>query len=67
MLVRLLALLPFLGILIGVQFVNRVTPMVFGMPLVLAWIVGWVILTAFIMGVIYACDPANRESDEGQA
>jgi xanthosine utilization system XapX-like protein len=58
--VRWLAVLPFIGILIGVPFVNRVEPLVFGMPLVLAWIVLWVLLTAAIMGLIYAVDPANR-------
>jgi xanthosine utilization system XapX-like protein len=57
---RLLALLPFVGILVGVAFVNHVEPLVFGMPFVLAWIVGWIILSAVIMGIIYALDPSNR-------
>ena len=63
--VRWLALLPFFGILVGIEFVNRVTPLVFGMPLVLAWVVGWVVLSAVIMGIIYLCDPANRDSATG--
>jgi hypothetical protein len=58
---RLLAALPFIGILLGVPFVNRVEPLVLGMPFVLAWIVLWVVLGAVIMAVIYAFDPANRE------
>lgn len=61
--VRWLALLPFLGIVVGAAFVNRVTPLVFGMPLALAWQVAWVVLTAVVMGIIYLCDPANREPD----
>lgn len=64
---RLLAALPFIGILLGVPFVNRTEPLVFGMPLVLAWIVLWVVLTAAIMGLIYKLDPTNRlplETDE---
>ena len=64
--VRWLALLPFLGIVVGAAFVNRVTPLVFGMPLALAWQVAWVVLTAVIMGIIYLCDPANREPDSAQ-
>ena len=59
--VRWLAVLPFLGILIGVPLLNRVEPMVLGMPLVLAWIVLWIVLTALIMTIIYRCDPANRD------
>jgi len=57
---RLLAALPFIGILLGVPFVNRTEPLVLGMPLVLAWIVMWVVLTSVIMGVVYLLDPANR-------
>ncbi|WP_233868236.1 DUF3311 domain-containing protein [Paraburkholderia adhaesiva] len=60
---RLLAALPFVGILLGVPFVNRVEPLVLGMPLVLAWIVMWVVLTSVIMTVIYRRDPANRPSE----
>src|SRR4051812_11085725 len=58
--VRWLAVLPFLGILVGVPLLNQVEPMVLGMPLVLAWVVLWIILTAGIMTIIYMCDPANR-------
>lgn len=60
MLLRVLAALPFIGILIGVAFVNRVEPLIFGMPFVLAWIVMWVVLSAIIMAIIYRLDPTNR-------
>ncbi|MGN6318388.1 DUF3311 domain-containing protein [Trinickia sp.] len=60
MVLRLLAVLPFIGILLGVPFVNRVEPLVFGMPLVLAWIVFWVVMSAAIMALVYRLDPANR-------
>lgn len=60
MVLRLLAALPFIGILLGVPFVNSVEPLVLGMPLVLAWIVAWVVLTAIIMAIVYWLDPANR-------
>ncbi|HEY3598544.1 MAG TPA: DUF3311 domain-containing protein [Paraburkholderia sp.] len=66
---RLLAVLPFIGILLGVPFVNRVEPLVLGMPLVLAWIVLWVVLSAAIMAIIYRLDPANRQpaAEAGEA
>jgi Protein of unknown function (DUF3311) len=60
-LIKWLALLPFIGMLGGVFFVNQVTPLVFGLPLLLAWIVLWVLLTSAIMAVVYLADPANRE------
>jgi hypothetical protein len=59
--IRLLALAPFLAMLVGPFFVNRVTPYVFGMPFLLAWLVAWIVLTAAIMAVIYSFDPANRD------
>ncbi|MGD0564725.1 MAG: DUF3311 domain-containing protein [Roseiarcus sp.] len=63
--VRWLAILPVLGILIGTAFVNQVEPLVFGLPLVLAWIVGWVVVGAVLMAIIYALDPINAEPDSG--
>ncbi len=65
--VKWLAVLPFLGILVGVPLLNQVQPLVLGMPLILAWIVMWIVLTAVIMGIIYLCDPANRDSAEPRA
>lgn len=60
-----LAALPFLGILGGIFFANRVEPYVLGMPFILFWIVLWVVLTSAIMGVVYRLDPANKEDETG--
>ena len=62
MFLRFLAALPFIGILPGIPFVNRVEPLVLGMPLVLGWIVLWVVLISVIMAVIYRLDPTNRQT-----
>ncbi|MDQ4126928.1 MAG: DUF3311 domain-containing protein [Actinomycetota bacterium] len=61
---HVLAALPFLGILVGVAFANRVEPFVLGMPFILFWIVAWVLLTSVIMAVVYRLDPSNREDAE---
>ncbi|REG49972.1 uncharacterized protein DUF3311 [Paraburkholderia sp. BL6669N2] len=61
MLLRVLAALPFIGILLGVPFVNRVEPLMLGMPFVLAWIVMWVVLSSIIMAIVYRLDPSNRQ------
>jgi hypothetical protein len=48
-------------LLVGPFFLNRVTPFVFGMPLLLAWLVAWIVISAAIMAVIFRFDPDNRE------
>ncbi len=58
-LARWLVALPVLGILVGIAFVNQVEPLVLGMPLVLAWIVGWVVVGAAAMALVYETDPLN--------
>ncbi len=63
---RLLAALPFIGILLGVPFVNHTEPLILGMPLVLAWIVLWVVLTSAIMAIVYRLDPVNRTAVDPQ-
>lgn len=64
-LIYLLAALPFLGILGGIFFANRVEPFILGMPFILFWIVLWVVLTSGIMAVVYVLDPANKEDEAG--
>ena len=60
----LLAALPFLGLLGGIPFANRVTPFVLGLPFILFWIVLWVVITSVIMWVIYSMDPRNRAGEK---
>jgi hypothetical protein len=58
--IKALAVLPFLGILVGAPLLNSVTPFVLGLPLLLAWLLLWILLTSAIMAAIYFADPANR-------
>jgi hypothetical protein len=62
--VYLLAALPFIGLLGGIPFANRVTPFVLGLPFILFWIVLWVVISSVIMWVIYAMDPRNRVGEK---
>jgi hypothetical protein len=58
---RWAAVLPFVAMIVGPFFANRVTPYILGLPFLLAWIVASVGLTVGIMTVIFRLDPANRE------
>lgn len=55
---RLLAVAPVVAIVGAPWFANRIEPRVFGVPFLLAWIVGWVLMTSLIMTYIWARDRA---------
>jgi hypothetical protein len=60
-LIKVLAAMPFIGLLFGIYFANRVTPYLFGMPFILSYCVIWVVLTSVLLLVIYLIDPKNKE------
>jgi len=43
--------------------INQATPLILGLPLLLAWLLLWIIATSGIMAVIYLADPANQTPD----
>jgi hypothetical protein len=55
-LIHALSALPFIGILAGIFFANRVEPFVLGLPFALFWVTLWVVLTALIMAIVYRLD-----------
>ena len=59
-----LAVLPFLGMLVAIPAVNRVKPLVLGLPFLLFWVVLWVVLTSVIMTVIFLTDPINKRGSD---
>jgi xanthosine utilization system XapX-like protein len=59
-LTKLLAMVPFVGILVGVVWFNQATPIILGLPLVLAWLVLCTVASSAVLAVIYLIDPANR-------
>jgi hypothetical protein len=61
---HLLAALPIVALLGAPYFANRVEPRVFGLPFLLAWCVGAVLLTSATMAVIHRLD-RNVHDGEG--
>ncbi|WAH38815.1 DUF3311 domain-containing protein [Alicyclobacillus dauci] len=61
--IRWLTLVPLIGLLIGVIFANRATPIVLGMPFLFFYVVLWLILTSVCMAIVYKFDPTNRKED----
>ncbi|OIK15492.1 hypothetical protein BIV60_09510 [Bacillus sp. MUM 116] len=62
--INILAIIPFIGLLGGIPFVNKVNPYILGLPFFLFWIVLWVVITSGILAVIFKLDPRNRRGNE---
>jgi len=58
------ASIPVLALIVALPFVNRVEPVVLGLPFLLFWILGWVLATPVLLGVAYLI---ARRADEGDA
>lgn len=56
----LLVIIPFIGMLGGAIFANKVTPYVLGLPFLLFWILLWIVLSSATMGIIYKLDSMNK-------
>ncbi|MCK8100192.1 hypothetical protein C7B63_04220 [Bacillus halotolerans] len=62
-LIHILAALPFIGLLLGIPFANKVTPYLFGMPFILAYVVMWALLTSVLMAIVYVLDKENKREE----
>jgi hypothetical protein len=51
------ALVPALALVAGLPFVNRLEPVVLGLPFLLFWILGWVLLTPAFLAAAYVLHP----------
>lgn len=60
---HLLALLPVAALLGAPYVANRTTPLILGLPFLLAWTVGAVLLTAGTMALIYRLDRRDGAHD----
>jgi hypothetical protein len=60
-----LAFTPALALVAGLPFVNRIEPVLLGLPFLLAWILGWVLATPLFLAAAYAL--ARRDSGEGHS
>lgn len=47
------AIAPVLVLVVGLPFVNHLEPVLFGLPFLLVWIVGWVAATPLFLAAAY--------------
>ena len=55
-----IALLPVLALTAAIPLVNRLEPYILGLPFLLAWIVGWIILTPVCMFAVHRLHQRHR-------
>ncbi|SAK85789.1 hypothetical protein AWB79_05978 [Caballeronia hypogeia] len=58
--IHTLVVLPPAFVLLGPFFLNRVTPFVLGMPFLLAWLAGTLVITSIVMALICHSDSKHR-------
>lgn len=49
----ILGAIPFITLVFALPLVNRIEPVILGLPFLLFWILSWVILTPFILFLAY--------------
>ncbi len=62
----LLAAIPFIALVFMLPFVNRIEPVVLGLPFLLFWIVGWIFLTPFILLSAYLLQRKFNAPEDGE-
>ena len=61
----ILGTIPFITLVFALPLVNRIKPMILGLPFMLFWILTWVILTPLILFVAYTLEKKFNIPEEG--
>jgi len=62
----ILETIPFITLVFALPLVNRIKPMILGLPFMLFWILTWVILTPLILFVAYTLEKKFNIPEEGE-
>jgi hypothetical protein len=57
---------PFLTLVLALPLVNRLDPVILGLPFLLFWILSWVILTPPLLFAAYLCERKFNKNEEGE-
>ncbi len=58
---------PFIMLVLALPLVNRIEPVIFGLPFLLFWILTWVMLTPPILFAAYLCEKRFNKNAEGES
>ncbi len=62
----LLGAVPFITLVFALPLVNRIYPIILGLPFILFWILSWVILTPFILFLAYRVEKKFNPPQGGE-
>jgi len=61
----ILGAIPFVTLVFALPLVNRIKPVILGLPFILFWILCWVILTPLILFIAYILERRiNKDGEE---
>jgi hypothetical protein len=61
----ILGAIPFVALVFALPLVNRIEPIILGLPFILFWILSWVILTPLILFIAYILERRiNKDGEE---
>lgn len=63
----ILGAVPFLTLVFALPFVNRINPVILGLPFILFWILLWVALTPLILLVAYRIEKRFNAPGDGDS
>jgi hypothetical protein len=63
----LFAAIPFVTLVFALPLVNRLEPVILGLPFLLFWILLWVVLTPPVLFAAYLCEKKFDQSDKGES
>jgi hypothetical protein len=62
----LFATIPFITLVFALPLVNRLEPVILGLPFLLFWILFWVIMTPPLLFVAYLCEKRFNKAEKGE-
>lgn len=63
----LFAAVPFITLVLALPLVNKLEPVILGLPFLLFWILTWVVLTPPILFAAYICEKKFNKTEEGES
>jgi hypothetical protein len=62
----ILGAIPFVTMVFALPLVNRIEPIILGLPFLLFWLLAWVVLTPVILALAYRLEKKYNPPEEGE-